>query len=378
MSTRGASLVISEGKTMKRLWIVLMALGIFSYGAVANDYHAGSEFARGLKNSGIDTLKNTNPANLISNYTANPSESEYYGGVTAGAATGLENAGMNAMTHSEAGKTTSEVVKNRPPDKLNLEAPFLKPGIDMREEATVTAGKVTVPCQDVTLDKTEFTTHQCERTPAATLACTRTAKITWEEVDGWENQTIVVQPSDFSYFWHNGPWSFSFKSPVAGTIQSATLALSSGFLFNQHVVFMNTTFQMLNSQRFTLNAKGMTLEKDEVVTSNRICFGDRGENCKGSIQNLVYNAFASTKTAKLTLTMLVTVKVKTPSPKIEWVEHCPFDKSDEVKIETQCTEAGGTKTVTVGEKNTISTAIVGNTPIITSNKPKITVRAVFI
>ncbi|HHR6225393.1 TPA: type-F conjugative transfer system mating-pair stabilization protein TraN, partial [Providencia alcalifaciens] len=179
---------------MKRLWIALIALGVFSYGAVANDYHAGSEFASGLKNTGTDTLKNTDPVNIIPHYTANPSESEYYSGVTGGAATGLENAGMNAMTDNEAGKTTSEVVKNRPPDKLNLDAPFLKPGIDMRDEATVTAGQVTVPCQDVTLDKTEITAHQCERTPAATLACTRTAKITWEEVDGWETRTVTILP----------------------------------------------------------------------------------------------------------------------------------------------------------------------------------------
>ncbi|HHR6174659.1 TPA: hypothetical protein ACS70U_003986, partial [Providencia alcalifaciens] len=77
---------------MKRLWIALIALGVFSYGAVANDYHAGSEFASGLKNTGTDTLKNTDPVNIIPHYTANPSESEYYSGVTGGAATGLENA----------------------------------------------------------------------------------------------------------------------------------------------------------------------------------------------------------------------------------------------------------------------------------------------
>ncbi|HHE8321661.1 TPA: conjugal transfer protein TraN, partial [Providencia rettgeri] len=335
---------------MKRLLIALCGVGALSLGFAANDYKAGSEFANSLKNTGTDTIKNTNPANIIPNYTANPSESGYYGGVTSGAASGLENAGMKAMNDTEAGQTTMEVMKNRPPDKLDLDAPFLKAGIDMREKAESESGKITVPCQDVMLDKTEITSHQCERTPAASLACTRTAKITWEEVDGWENQTIVVPPSDFAYHWHGDRWSFSFKSPVTGTIQSATLTLNSGFLFNQHVIFMNTTFQMLNASRYTLNARNMALKEGEIIASNRICVGNNGELCRVGIQELVYQAFASTKTATLTLNMMVTVKVKTPSPKIEWVEHCPFDKSEEVKVETQCTEKGGTKTVTVGGK----------------------------
>lgn len=330
--------------------IALSCLLLTALSPAADDYKAGSQFASGLKNQGSNTLSNTKPNEIIPNYTPNPSESGYYGGVTSGVASGLENAGMKAMTGTDAAKTTTEVIKNRPPDKLDLEAPFLKAGIDMRDKAESESGHITVPCQDVTVDKTEITTHQCERVPAASLACTRTAKITWEEVDGWENQTIIVHPSEFSYFWHNGPWSFSFQSPVTGTIQSAILKLDSGYLFNQHVIFMNTTFQMLNARSYTLNARGMTLEKGKVVASNRICFGNNGENCRVGIQDMVYKAFASTKTAKLTLTMVVTVKIKTPSPKIEWVEHCPFDKSEEVKIESQCTEKGGTKTVTVGGK----------------------------
>ncbi|MEY0026344.1 hypothetical protein AB7W40_20375 [Providencia rettgeri] len=66
---------------MKRLLIALCGLGALSLGVAANDYKAGSEFANSLKNTGTDTIKNTNPADIIPNYTANPSESGYYGGV---------------------------------------------------------------------------------------------------------------------------------------------------------------------------------------------------------------------------------------------------------------------------------------------------------
>ncbi|ECH8679206.1 TPA: conjugal transfer protein TraN [Providencia alcalifaciens] len=335
---------------MKRLWIALIALGVFSYGAVANDYHAGSEFASGLKNTGTDTLKNTDPVNIIPHYTANPSESEYYSGVTGGAATGLENAGMNAMTDSEAGKTTSEVVKNRPPDKLNLDAPFLKPGIDMRDEATVTAGQVTVPCQDVTLDKTEITAHQCERTPAATLACTRTAKITWEEVDGWETRTVTILPHQFMFRKVGGGRSsgfiFEFRAPVSGVVQTGVLNVwvQDGTLYNRTGMFMNTSIKLWKSETNTLNAHGIALQENALISSG--AFSGSGA-WADKITNSILDRFRG-KSATLTLTLTVLVKTKVPSPKIEWVEHCPFDKSEEVNIESQCTEAGGTKTVTVG------------------------------
>ncbi|WP_265494756.1 conjugal transfer protein TraN [Providencia heimbachae] len=316
-----------------------------------NEYKTGSEFASGLKNQGSEALKNTNPTNVIPNYTANPAESGYYGGVTSGAASGLENAGMKGMNETDAGKTTMDVMKNRPPDKLDLDAPFLKVGIDMREKAESESGQISVPCQDVNIDKTEITSHQCERTPAASLACTRTAKITWEDVDGWQDQDIIIPPSDFIYRRHGAPWSFSVKSPVTGVVQRAQINLDTlHVLLNQHVKFMNTTFQMQGSKNYPLNAKGIELKAGSEITSNQICFGNNGENCRQSMMDHVYSQFTSTKTAKFTLLMTVTVKTKVPTPKIEWVENCPFDKSEEVKVETQCTEKGGTKTVTVGGK----------------------------
>lgn len=335
---------------MKRLLIALCGMGALSLGFAANDYKAGSEFASGLKNKGTDTIKNTNPANIIPNYTANPSESGYYGGVTSGAASGLENAGMKAMNETEAGQTTMEVMKNRPPDKLDLDAPFLKAGIDMREKAESESGQITVPCQDVTLDKTEITSHQCERIPAASLACTRTAKITWEEIDGWDTQNITIPPTGFKYYRNGAGWSFHFVSPVTGTVQSASLAIwvSSGrYLWNSPVTFMKTSWRLTNSATQTLNANGIELKEGNNVASNIIC---SGAGCNAAIEDTIVRTFTTDKLATLTLTMRVQVKIKTVKPKIEWVEHCPFDKSEEVKVETQCTEKGGTKTVTVGGK----------------------------
>ena len=337
---------------MKRLLIALCGVGALSLGGASNDYKTGSEFASGLKNTGTDTIKNTNPADIIPNYTANPSESGYYGGVTSGAASGLENAGVKAMNDTDAGQATMEVMKNRPPDKLDLEAPFLKAGIDMRDKAESESGQITVPCQDVTLDKTEITSHQCERVPAASLACTRTAKITWEEVEGWETRPVTILPHQFVYRKvggsRNSGFTFEFRAPISGVIQTGTLNIwvQDGTLYNRTGMFMNTSIKFWKSETKTLNAHGIVLQENTVVSSG--AFSGSGA-WADKITNSILDRFRG-KSATLTLALTVLVKTKVPSPKIEWVEHCPFDKSEEVKVETQCTEAGGIKTVTVGGK----------------------------
>ena len=162
---------------MKRLLMALCSVGALSFGVAANDYKAGSEFASGLKNKGTETIKNTNPADIIPNYTANPAESGYYGGVTSGGSGGLEQSGSQALHRNDAGQVVMDVLKNKPEDKLDLDAPFIKSGLDMRDKAEDITGGDKGICQDVTLDKTEFTSHECERTPAVELACTRTARI---------------------------------------------------------------------------------------------------------------------------------------------------------------------------------------------------------
>lgn len=332
--------------------IALSCLLLTALSPAADDYKAGSQFASGLKNQGSSTLSNTKPNVIIPNYTPTPSESGYYGGVTSGAASGLENAGMKAMTGTDAGKTTTEVMKNRPPDKLDLDAPFLKAGLDMRDKAESESGHITVPCQDVTVDKTEITTHQCERVPAASLACTRTAKITWEEVEGWETRTVTILPHQFVFrkggSSRNSYFTFEFRSPISGVIQTGTLNIwvQDGTLFNRTGEFMKTSIKFWKSETKTLNAHGIALQENTVVSSGQ--FSGSGA-WAGKITDAIVGRFQG-RSATLTLTLTVLVKTKVPSPKIEWVEHCPFDKSEEVKIESQCTEKGGTKTVTVGGK----------------------------
>lgn len=333
-------------------FVLCLAAGV----AVAqSDYDAGSRFAHGVKGQGTGVMQSLKPEEIIPGYTAEPPESGYYGGVQAGAASGLENAGAGALHKTEAGNTVMEVIKNRPPDKPDLDAPFISNGLTIRDNAETITGGTSVPCKDVALDKTEITTHYCERSPAAQLACTRTAKITWKTADGWEMQNITVPPDSFRYSAGSNGLDIGFISPVSGEVQSATLVVwtkYNTYLWNIHISgFLNSTFQLQNSETKTLNgARGIVLTSGALVKSNRGCLGNDGKVCNGNIIDVVLKQFTQGNASTLTLRMVVNARVKTVEPYIEWVENCPFDKSQEVKLSTQCTEAGSTKTVEYGGK----------------------------
>ncbi|EBX3952605.1 conjugal transfer protein TraN, partial [Salmonella enterica subsp. enterica serovar Offa] len=133
------------------------------FAGAQSDYDAGSRFAREQKGQGTGAIQTMKPEEMIPGYTANPPESGYYGGVQAGAASGLESAGADALHNTEAGNTVIDVIKNRPPDRPDLDAPFISNGLTVRDNAETITGGTDVPCKDVTLDKTDITTRYCER-----------------------------------------------------------------------------------------------------------------------------------------------------------------------------------------------------------------------
>lgn len=367
---------------MKRLLIAVCGIGFLSLSLANSDYNAGSEFASGIKNKGTDTIKNTNPADIIPNYIANPSESGYYGGVTSGGSGGLEQAGSKALHSNEAGQLTMEVIKNKPEDKLDLDAPFIKGGLDMRDKAEDITGGDTGLCQEVALDKTEFTSHQCERTPAVELACTRTARI---ELNAkivkktrkvtktvWLELNRQARPAAYRH---------DFASPDAGKLIS--VSLDSDQVLIPHNYNYCDERDSAQTCRSSIDEKMQFFGKTFPVTIVKLpyasshCSGGENEHCSyythdgvGKINTsfavnqevTLGQKFLLTKTSKyygnnyrggfnVNVTFTYEYDDVEANPEIIWTEVCPFDKSEEVKIATQCTEKGGPKTVTYGGKS---------------------------
>ncbi|WP_251124206.1 hypothetical protein, partial [Escherichia coli] len=104
---------------MKRILPLILALVAGMAQADSNsDYRAGSDFAHQIKGQGSSSIQGFKPQESIPGYNANPDETKYYGGVTAGGDGGLKNDGTTEWATGETGKTITESFMNKPKDIL--------------------------------------------------------------------------------------------------------------------------------------------------------------------------------------------------------------------------------------------------------------------
>ncbi|EBS4086037.1 type-F conjugative transfer system mating-pair stabilization protein TraN [Salmonella enterica subsp. enterica serovar Newport] len=304
-----------------------------------SDYRAGSDFAHRIQGQGTGSIQGFNPQDSIPGYNANPDETKYYGGVTAGGDSGLKNDGTTQWATGETGKTITESFMNKPKDILSPDAPFIETGRDVINRADSIVGNTGQQCSAQEINRSEFTNYTCERDTTVEEYCTRTASITgdWKETTEVKTYTLTA----FSFSRNEKLIVFSVTAPEAGIIRSASLNVTTqNYLWNSAARFMNSTFNMTWNSTITLSgATGMTLSKGQVL-SGISCSGNG--YCTGTLDDRIFNELTSGRT-RLTLTLVMQVKDREWIPRVEWVESCPFNKVDGVLKGTECTEPGGTK-----------------------------------
>ncbi|ECK3803961.1 type-F conjugative transfer system mating-pair stabilization protein TraN [Salmonella enterica] len=326
---------------MKRMLPLFLLLAAGQAQADSNsDYRAGSDFAHQIKGQGTGSIRNFNPQESIPGYNANPDETKYYGGVTAGGDSGLKNDGTTQWATGETGKTITESFMNKPKDILSPDAPFIEKGRDVVNRADSIVGNTGQQCSAQEINRSEFTNYTCERDTTVEEYCTRTATITgdWRETTEVRTYTLTA----FSFSRSGKQIVFSVTVPEAGTISSASLnVITQNYLWNSRVGFMNTIFNMTWGSTITLGgATGMMLSKGQIL-SGTSCSGNG--SCTGTLDDRIFNELTSGRTT-FTLTLVMQVKDREWIPRVEWVESCPFNKADGVLKGTECSEPGGTKT----------------------------------
>ncbi|CNU75312.1 type-F conjugative transfer system mating-pair stabilization protein TraN [Salmonella enterica] len=326
---------------MKRMLPLFLLLAAGQSQADSNsDYRAGSDFAHQIKGQGTGSIRNFKPQESIPGYNANPDETKYYGGVTAGGDSGLKNDGTTQWATGETGKTITESFMNKPKDILSPDAPFIEKGRDVVNRADSIVGNTGQQCSAQEINRSEFTNYTCERDTTVEEYCTRTSTITgdWRETSEVRTYTLTA----FSFSRSGKQIVFSVTVPEAGTISSASLNVTTqNYLWNSRAGFMNTTFNMTWSSTITLGgATGMMLSKGQIL-SGTSCSGNG--SCTGSVDDRIFNELTSGRT-RLTLTLVMQVKDREWIPRVAWVESCPFNKADGVLKGTECSEPGGTKT----------------------------------
>ncbi len=326
---------------MKRMLPLFLLLAAGQAQADSNsDYRAGSDFAHQIKGQGTGSIRNFNPQESIPGYNANPDETKYYGGVTAGGDSGLKNDGTTQWATGETGKTITESFMNKPKDILSPDAPFIEKGRDVVNRADSIVGNTGQQCSAQEINRSEFTNYTCERDTTVEEYCTRTATITgdWRETTEVRTYTLTA----FSFSRSGKQIVFSVTVPEAGTISSASLnVITQNYLWNSRAGFMNTIFNMTWGSTITLGgATGMMLSKGQIL-SGTSCSGNG--SCTGTLDDRIFNELTSGRTT-FTLTLVMQVKDREWIPRVEWVESCPFNKADGVLKGTECSELGGTKT----------------------------------
>lgn len=326
---------------MKRMLPLFLLLAAGQAQADSNsDYRAGSDFAHQIKGQGTGSIRNFNPQESIPGYNANPDETKYYGGVTAGGDSGLKNDGTTQWATGETGKTITESFMNKPKDILSPDAPFIEKGRDVVNRADSIVGNTGQQCSAQEINRSEFTNYTCERDTTVEEYCTRTATITgdWRETTEVRTYTLTA----FSFSRSGKQIVFSVTVPEAGTISSASLnVITQNYLWNSRAGFMNTIFNMTWGSTITLGgATGMMLSKGQIL-SGTSCSGNG--SCTGTLDDRIFNELTSGRTT-FTLTLVMQVKDREWIPRVEWVESCPFNKADGVLKGTEYSEPGGTKT----------------------------------
>ena len=339
---------------MAKSWLCVVAgmAFVFAGYAGADAFSDGMSYGKGQQSTGTNAIKNFSPEEVIPGYTATPPETGYYGGVTS-SGVDMTSPGMNELNTSDVGQTITESILNTPADnKPSLDAPFITAGTDMQDNAESVVDPSFDDCQEQNATFTEITTHQCNRTPAAELYCTRTAGFGGEWKDTVENKYIIISHGQFRFSRSGKKIVFSFSAPEKGVVLNASLAITAGYAWlNSKVEFMNTTFNVSllkgGSGTFPLGgAATMQLAEGEVV-SGLSCSGNGG--CTGTVDDYIYNTLVN-GSSTFTLTLLMQVGAKEWVPSVVWSESCPFDKSEEVLSTSVCTVAGGYKSVVVGGK----------------------------
>ncbi|EFL9247476.1 type-F conjugative transfer system mating-pair stabilization protein TraN [Escherichia coli] len=330
---------------MKRLLPLLLGLAVSVAQADSNsDYRAGSDFARQIQGQGTGSIQGFKPQESIPGYNANPDETKYYGGVTAGGDGGLKNDGTTEWATGETGKTITESFMNKPKDILSPDAPFIQTGRDVVNRADSIVGNTGQQCSAQEISRSEYTNYTCERDTMVEEYCTRTAAMTGHYENTTEIKQIVIESSAIQFTENNNSFSGEFKVSTRGKV----IAASAVYSWNKRLAFSNPSWFMKVITPFGLismnDSKGsVTLSSGLDITDGQsLLFSITNRHNKPTVSSIWYS---SNMRYRFTITLTIQVPSRKWVPDVIWTESCPFSKELGKLTKTECTEAGGNRTL---------------------------------
>ena len=272
---------------------------------------------------------------IVPGYNANPDETKYYGGVTAGGDSGLKNDGTTEWATGETGKTITESFMNKPKDILSPDAPFIQTGRDVVNRADSIVGNTGQQCSAQEISRSEYTNYTCERDLQVEQYCTRTARMELQGSTTWETRTLEYEMSQLPAREVNGQYVVSITSPVTGEIVDAHYSWSRTYLQKSVPMTITVLGTPLSwNAKYSADASFTPVQK--TLTA--------GVAFTSSHPVRVGNTKFRRHTA-MKLRLVVRVKKASYTPYVVWSESCPFSKELGKLTKTECTEAGGNRTL---------------------------------
>ncbi|HED3078468.1 type-F conjugative transfer system mating-pair stabilization protein TraN [Citrobacter amalonaticus] len=335
---------------MKQLIAAAMLLlpSVVMADAASEAYNSGAAFGKGNAGQGTGSLSNPGAVTgSIPGYTANPPESDYYGGVRGGD-NGLAENGQNALQHSNAGQSVIDSAKTNPPPTIDPNAPFITIGKDAESSAGSVLDGTSSQCTQSSVSKTTFQNYSCDRDVAAIQTCGRTAKITGSYQDNYSYKTITIDSDNLDV---SSP-TVTYAMP-AGTVYTASMSYTfkKNLAFSNSAWFLNITalgklMTMYDTSGSYSMPTGKTFSSGELLT---IAFNNRDDS-----SNSVPSVWRLGKDSQM-FHFVISIVLRTGSriwvPQTTWTESCGFDKKKALSSAgSTCIDPGGTRTVIVDGK----------------------------
>lgn len=315
---------------------VLLFSGLAFADANSDAYKAGSSFGKGSASQGTSALKNTDAvSSAIPGYTSNPSEKNYYGGVTGGDS-GLSDKGQSALQGSNAGQAIIDASTKNPSPVIDPNAPFITAGKAAESGSEGVLNGTSQQCTATTVSKSTFETFTCEHDVWTEQMCSRDATATGSMGPPVQT-TTTIQVTGVP---DGRTFSFTIPENLNVTSSWMTITGDSGFI-NQIAMranINNTSLIMVADKQMDIHLTG-AVSAGQVIASNEVCL----DLCNAATKQMVVTALQK---SSIVLTLNVTTWTQQFVPSVSWSENCAFNKTGAVQTGSVCTSPGGTRTVT--------------------------------
>ena len=213
-------------KILKFCLFFLIVLAIPSAFAGLEDFQKDLNYANSLRGTVQEKGASFKPEETFKNYTPNPKQGDYYGGVTQSSDVAMQKDAQTWAVQDVAAKGVKDAFNTRPIYTVNPDAQEMqKSKIIEKDSYNISRGisDKYVDCTQAKTCKTIYVEKTCnEETRFVQKICTKTPEVTIIEVPYKEDENFSgsIPPMDNS--------SGNFVLPIAGMITNFSIIATSG------------------------------------------------------------------------------------------------------------------------------------------------------